>query len=291
MTGANGLTGRIEARFAELAEAGRAGLVTYLCAGDPDVETSTAIIEGLPKAGADVIEIGMPFTDPMADGPSIQAGALRALGAGMTLVKVLELVRRFRENDEKTPIVLMGYYNPIYHYGTERFLDDAKAAGVDGLIVVDLPPEEDEELCLPALERGIAFIRLATPTTDDKRLPTVLANTSGFIYYVSMTGITGVGAPTVDLVGRAVERIRAVSPLPVAVGFGIRTPEQAGEIAKVADATVVGSALVDRIANSLDEHGRPEPGLVDDLLGQVSDLANSIRSARDSSPRNGASPR
>ncbi|MEZ5935038.1 MAG: tryptophan synthase subunit alpha [Alphaproteobacteria bacterium] len=285
------MSGRIEARFAELREAGRAGLVTYLCAGDPDIETSTAIIEGLPEAGADVIEIGMPFTDPMADGPSIQAGALRALKAGMSLVKVLELVRHFRAGEQKTPIVLMGYYNPIYHYGAERFLDDAKAAGVDGLIVVDLPPEEDEELCLPALERGIAFIRLATPTTDDKRLPKVLSNTSGFIYYVSMTGITGVGAPTVELVDQAVRRIRAHSPLPVAVGFGIRTPEQAGEIAKVADAAVVGSALVDRIASSLDEDGRPDANLVDALLKQVSSLADSVKSARGAPPARGtASP-
>ena len=284
MSGDIVMSGRIEARFAELKEAGRAGLVTYLCAGDPDIETSTAIIQGLPAAGVDVIEIGMPFTDPMADGPSIQAGALRALEAGMTLAKVLELVRRFRIDDDKTPVVLMGYYNPIYHYGTERFLDDAKAAGADGLIVVDLPPEEDEELCLPALERGIAFIRLATPTTDDKRLPAVLANTSGFIYYVSMTGITGVGAPTVDLVDQAVQRIRAHSPLPVAVGFGIRTPEQAGEIAKVADAAVVGSALVDRIAQSLDDNGRPDAGLVDALLKQVSALADSVKSARRGAP-------
>ncbi len=279
------MSGRIEARFAELAEAGRAGLVTYLCAGDPDVETSTRIIEGLPAAGVDVIEIGMPFTDPMADGPAIQAGALRALAGGMNLARTLDLVRRFRTRDDKTPIVLMGYYNPIHHYGPERFLDDAKSAGADGLIVVDLPPEEDEELCLPALARGISFIRLATPTTDDKRLPAVLANTSGFIYYVSMTGITGVGAPTVELVGQAVERIRAHSQLPVAVGFGIRTPEQAGEIAKVADAAVVGSALVDRIANSLDDDGKASPDLVDKLLAQVSDLADSVRSARGAAPR------
>jgi tryptophan synthase alpha chain len=274
------MSGRIEARFAELAEAGRAGLVTYLCAGDPDAETSARIIEGLPTAGVDVIEIGMPFTDPMADGPSIQAGALRALAGGMTLTGTLDLVRRFRAGDDRTPVVLMGYYNPIYHYGPERFLDDAKEAGADGLIVVDLPPEEDEELCIPALERGIAFIRLATPTTDDERLPAVLENTSGFIYYVSMTGITGVGAPTVELVGQAVERIRAHSPLPVAVGFGIRTPEQASEIAKVADAAVVGSALVDRIADSLDDQGKPSPGLVPALLGQVKDLADSVRTAR-----------
>ncbi len=274
------MTGRIETRFAELAEAGRAGLVTYLCAGDPDIETSARIIEGLPAAGVDVIEIGMPFTDPMADGPSIQAGALRALKAGMSLVKVLELVRRFRQSDAKTPVVLMGYYNPIYHYGAERFLDDAKSAGADGLIVVDLPPEEDEELCLPALERGISFIRLATPTTDDQRLPAVLANTSGFIYYVSMNGITGVGAPTVDLVDQAVQRIRAHSQLPVAVGFGIRTPEQAGNIARVADAAVVGSALVDSIANGLDDDGRARPELIENLLSQVGSLAESVRAAR-----------
>ena len=274
------MSARIEARFAELREANRAGLVTYLCAGDPDIETSTRIIEGLPEAGVDIIEIGMPFTDPMADGPSIQAGALRALGAGMNLKKVLDLVRHFREGDDQTPIVLMGYYNPIYHYGTERFLDDAMAVGVDGLIVVDLPPEEDAELCLPALERGISFIRLATPTTDDKRLPAVLANTSGFIYYVSMAGITGVGAPTVDLVGQAVERIRTHSSLPIAVGFGIRTPEQAGNIARVADAAVVGSALVDRIASELDDKGKASPDLVNNLLLQVKDLASSVRSAR-----------
>ena len=274
------MSGRIEARFSDLNKAGRAGLVTYLCAGDPDIETSIKIIEGLPAAGADVIEIGMPFTDPMADGPSIQAGALRALKAGMSLHKVLELVREFRTKDSQTPIVLMGYYNPIYHYGAERFLDDMKAAGADGLIIVDLPPEEDAELCLPALERGLAFIRLATPTTDDQRLPKVLSNTSGFIYYVSMTGITGVGAPTVELVEQAVQRIRAHSQLPVAVGFGIRTPEQAGEIAKVADATVVGSALVDRIAAHLDDEGRPDPGLVEALLADVQALSQSIHSAR-----------
>ncbi len=279
------MPGRIQARFAELKEADRAGLVTYLCAGDPDVETSTRIIESLPEAGVDIIEIGMPFTDPMADGPSIQAGALRALASGMSIARTLDLVCHFRTKDEKTPIVLMGYYNPIYHYGPERFLDDAKTAGVDGLIVVDLPPEEDEELCIPAIDRGISFIRLATPTTDDERLPAVLENTSGFIYYVSMTGITGVGAPTVDRVGQAVERIRAHSPLPVAVGFGIRTPEQAGEIAKVADAAVVGSALVDKIAANLDEEGRPGAGLVDDLLADVRALATSVRSAREVAPQ------
>ena len=205
------MSGRIERRFAALKEANRAGLVIYLCTGDPDAQTSAELFAGLPEAGADVIEIGMPFTDPMADGPSIQAGSLRALKAGMTLAGTLELVRGFRRRDAKTPVVLMGYYNPIYHYGTERFLDEAKAAGVDGLIVVDLPPEEDDEFCLPALARGLCFIRLATPTTDDRRLPKVLGNTSGFIYYVSMTGITGVGAPVVDL---AAGRSRACAATP-----------------------------------------------------------------------------
>jgi tryptophan synthase alpha chain len=272
--------GRIERRFAALKEANRAGLVTYLCAGDPDPQTSAEPIAGLPEAGADVIEIGMPFTDPMADGPTIQAGSLRALKAGMTLAGTLELVRGFRRRDADTPIVLMGYYNPIYHYGAERFLDEAKAAGVDGLIVVDLPPEEDDELCLPALAKGLSFIRLATPTTDDRRLPKVLSNTSGFIYYVSMTGITGVGAPVVVRVGQAVERLRRHTSLPVAVGFGIRTGDQAAEIARIADAAVVGSALVDRIAGSLDAQGRARPGLVRALHEQVEALALGVRGAR-----------
>jgi tryptophan synthase alpha chain len=274
------VSGRIERRFAALKEADRAGLVTYLCAGDPDPKTSAELIAGLPQAGADVIEIGMPFTDPMADGPSIQAGSLRALEAGMTLAGTLELVRGFRRRDDDTPIVLMGYYNPIYHYGAERFLEEAKAAGVDGLIVVDLPPEEDDELCLPALARDLCFIRLATPTTDDRRLPKVLGNTSGFIYYVSMTGITGVGAPVVDLVGQAVARLRRHTSLPVAVGFGIRTAQQAAEVAKVADAAVVGSALVDCIARSLDERGRAKAGLAAALHGQVQALAEGVRGAR-----------
>ena len=274
------MSGRIEARFAELRDAGRAGLVTYLCAGDPDVETSTRIIEGLPEAGADIIEIGMPFTDPMADGPSIQAGALRALASGMTLVKVLDLVRQFRTKDDQTPVVLMGYYNPIYHYGPERFLDDAKAAGADGLIIVDLPPEEDEELCLPALERGISFIRLATPTTDDKRLPAVLANTSG-LHLLRFDDRDHRRWRADGRPGRPGGQAHPCSfPLPVAVGFGIRTPEQAGNIARVADAAVVGSALVDRIASELDDDGKPSPTLVNNLLTQVSDLAESVRTAR-----------
>ncbi len=272
--------GRIERRFAELRAAGRAGLVTYLCAGDPDAETFWRILAELPAAGADVIEIGMPFTDPMADGPSIQAAALRALAAGMTLPKVLGLVRRFRELDQATPVVLMGYYNPIYRYGPERFLDDAKAAGADGLIVVDLPPEEDDELCLPALARGLCFIRLATPTTDERRLPKVLTNTSGFLYYVSMTGITGVGAAPVEQVRQAVHRIKAHTELPVAVGFGIRTPEQAAQIAKVADAAVVGSALVDTVAKGLDAAGHATAGLSQAVLGQVKALAAGVQAAR-----------
>jgi tryptophan synthase alpha chain len=274
------VNGRIERRFAELKEANRAGLVIYLCAGDPDPETSAGLIAGLPAAGADLIEIGMPFTDPMADGPAIQAASLRALKAGMTLTGTLDLVRGFRERDGETPVVLMGYYNPIWRRGAERFLEEARAAGVDGLIVVDLPPEEDDELCLPAQGKGLCFVRLATPTTDDRRLPKVLTNTSGFIYYVSITGITGVGAPVVDLVGRAVARLRRHTSLPVAVGFGIRTPEQAAEVARVADAAVVGSALVDRIARSLDGEGRPAPDLARTLHAQVRALAEGVRHAR-----------
>jgi tryptophan synthase alpha chain len=274
------VSGRIERRFTELEAAGRAGLVTFVCAGDPDVATSAAMLAGLPAAGADLIEIGMPFSDPMADGPAIQAGSLRALKAGMTLAGTLALVRRFRATDNATPLILMGYYNPIYSYGALRFLDDAKSAGVDGLIIVDLPPEEDDELCLPALARGLCFIRLATPTTDDRRLPKVLANTTGFIYYVSITGITGSGAPVAVQVQGAVARLRRHTGLPVAVGFGIRTPEQAGEIAAAADAVVVGSALVDRIARGLDAEGRAQPGLVEAVLHQVRELAAGVRSAK-----------
>jgi tryptophan synthase alpha chain len=274
------VSGRIERRFAALKEEGRAALVTYLSAGDPDRATFARILDGLPEAGADLIEVGMPFTDPMADGPSIQAASLRALAAGMTLNGVLDLVRGFRRAEDETPVVLMGYYNPIWNFGPERFLDEARAAGVDGLIIVDLPPEEDDELCLPALARRLDFIRLATPTTDDRRLPQVLTNTRGFIYYVSITGITGAGAPVVELVGRAVSRIKRQTELPVAVGFGIREPGQAAEIARVADAAVVGSALVDQIARSLDGEGRPRPGLVEDLLAKVRDLAQGVRGAR-----------
>jgi tryptophan synthase alpha chain len=271
---------RIERRFAELAQAGRAGLVTFLCAGDPDPETSAAILAGLPAAGADVIEIGMPFSDPMADGPAIQAGSLRALKAGMTLARTLDLVRHLRGRDEATPIVLMGYFNPIWRYGPERFLDDARAAGVDGLIVVDLPPEEDDELCAPARGRGLHFIRLVTPTTDDRRLPKVLGNASGFLYYVSIAGITGTKAPLADQVGAAVARLRAHSALPVAVGFGIRTPAQAAAIARVADAAVIGSALVGHIADALEGNGGAPPSLAESLFDQVGELAAAVRTAR-----------
>ena len=275
------MSARIERRFAELRSAGRAGLVTFLTAGDPDAPTTARLLAGLPAAGADLIELGMPFSDPMADGPAIQAASLRALRAGMTLPGVLELVRGFRAHDDHTPLILMGYFNPIWSYGPVRFLDDAKAAGVDGLIVVDLPPEEDDELCRPALAAGLNFIRLATPTTDEHRLPKVLTNTSGFLYYVSMTGITGVGRPVADLVGEAVRRIRRHTDLPVAVGFGIRTPEQAAEIARVADAAVVGSALVEVIAGGIDDAGQPKAGLEEALLDRVRALAGGVRPARD----------
>src|ERR1700688_3434936 len=246
------MTTRIDARFAELKKEGRSAFVTFLMAGDPDPATSLGIVKAMPKAGADIIEIGMPFTDPMADGPSIQAAGLRALKAGMTLKKTLELVRGFRKEDNATPLVLMGYYNPIYIYGVDAFLADAKSAGVDGLIIVDLPPEEDAELCVPALKAGLNFIRLATPTTDDKRLPAVLANTSGFVYYVAITGITGAAAPDTGQVAAAVARIKRHTALPVAVGFGVRTPAQARAIAAVADGVVVGSALIDALRQSLD---------------------------------------
>ena len=272
--------GRISRRFAALADEGRGGLVAFVTAGDPDFDTAMAILVGLPAAGADVIELGMPFTDPMADGPSIQASSLRALRSGQTLKKTLAMVRAFRAGDGDTPVVLMGYYNPIYIYGNEAFLEDARDAGVDGLIVVDLPPEEDEELCLPAISRGLNFIRLATPTTDDARLPRVLANTSGFVYYVSITGITGAKSAAADTIAKAVARLHRHTELPVAVGFGIRTPEHAAAVARVADAAVVGSALVDRVKANLDEARRPGSGLVDDVLGLVGDLATGVRAAR-----------
>jgi len=274
------MTTRIDTRFAELAKQGRSAFVTFLMAGDPDPATSLEIIKALPKSGADVIEIGMPFTDPMADGPSIQAAGLRALKAGMTLKKTLELVRGFRKDDNATPIVLMGYYNPIYIYGVDKFLVDAKAAGVDGLIIVDLPPEEDDELCLPAMKAGLNFIRLATPTTDDKRLPAVLANTSGFVYYVSITGITGAAAADSSAVSEAVARIKRHTKLPVCVGFGIRTPETARAIASHANGAVVGTALVDALKNSLDAEGRATAKTVNAVAELTAALAQGVKGAQ-----------
>jgi tryptophan synthase alpha chain len=274
------MTTRIDARFAQLKKERRSAFVTFLMAGDPDPATSLAIIKALPKAGADVIEIGMPFTDPMADGPAIQAAGLRALKAGMTLKKTLALVRDFRKDDDATPLVLMGYYNPIYIYGVEQFLADAKSAGVDGLIVVDLPPEEDSELCVPAMKAGLNFIRLATPTTDDKRLPAVLANTSGFVYYVSVTGITGSASADSGVVGEAVARIKRHTALPVCVGFGIRTPEAAAAIAAKADGAVVGSALVDALRGSLDGNGKATAKTVAAVVELATALAAGVRSAK-----------
>jgi tryptophan synthase alpha chain len=271
---------RIEQRFAALKGAGRAGLVTYLTCGDPDLQSFAQILEGLPQAGADLIEVGMPFSDPMADGPAIQAAGLRALKAGTTLRAVLGSIHAFRAKDDATPIILMGYYNPIYRYGVPRFLEDAKASGVDGLIIVDLPPEHDEELCLPAQRAGIDFIRLATPTTDDRRLPKVLAHTSGFIYYVSIAGITGTKSAASESVAAAVARLKRHTALPVAVGFGIRTPAQAREVARIADAAVVGTALVERVAAALDGGGKPSPGLAQSVLSAVRDLAQGVREAR-----------
>ncbi|AWM10390.1 tryptophan synthase subunit alpha [Bradyrhizobium symbiodeficiens] len=274
------MTTRIDTRFAELAKQGRSAFVTFLMAGDPDPATSLEIIKALPKSGADVIEIGMPFTDPMADGPSIQAAGLRALKAGMTLKKTLELVRGFRKDDNATPIVLMGYYNPIYIYGVDKFLVDAKSAGVDGLIIVDLPPEEDDELCLPAMKAGLNFIRLATPTTDDKRLPAVLANTSGFVYYVSITGITGAATADSSAVSEAVARIKRHTKLPVCVGFGIRTPETARDIASHANGAVVGTALVDALKNSLDVEGRATGKTVNAVAELTAALAQGVKGAQ-----------
>ena len=274
------MTTRIDRRFAALKDEGRAALVTFTMAGDPDYDASLAIAKALPKAGADLIELGMPFSDPMADGPAIQAAGQRALRGGQTLKKTLSLVREFRKDDDATPIVLMGYYNPIYIYGVDKFLADAKSAGVDGLIVVDLPPEEDEELCLPALKAGVNFIRLATPTTDDKRLPAVLANTSGFVYYVSITGITGAATPDAGKVATAVARIKRHTKLPVAVGFGVRDAESARAIAERADAVVVGSALVDVLRASLDKNGKAGPGTVKAVTELVAALAKGVRSAR-----------
>jgi len=274
------MTTRIDRRFAQLKTEGRAALVTFLTAGDPDTETSLALLRAIPAAGADVVELGMPFTDPMADGPAIQMSSQRALKAGQTLKKTLAMVRAFRQGDDATPLVLMGYYNPIYIYGVDRFLRDAKSAGVDGLIVVDLPPEEDEELCLPALKAGMNFIRLATPTTDDKRLPAVLVNTSGFVYYVSITGITGAAMANPAKVTAAVARIKRHTKLPVAVGFGVRTAEQAAVIAAGADGVVVGSALVNALKASLDRDDKATAKTVTAVVNLVAELARGVRSAR-----------
>jgi tryptophan synthase alpha chain len=271
------MTTRIDRRFAALKKAGRPALVTFTTAGDPDYATSRKILFGLPKAGADVIELGMPFSDPMADGPAIQAGGLRALASGQDMKKTLKLVAEFREQDNDTPIVLMGYVNPIYVYPMEAFLDDAKAAGVDGLIIVDAPPEMDDEICLPAVERGLNFIRLATPTTDAKRLPAVLKNTSGFVYYVSIAGITGTAAPDAGAVHAQVARIKKSTDLPVCVGFGIKTPAQAKAIAKGADGVVVGSALVSAIEASLDKAGKATAKTPAAVLDLVKALAAALR--------------
>ncbi len=266
---------RIDRRMATLKEQGRPALVTYMMGGDPDYDSALSVMRALPQAGADIIELGMPFSDPMADGPAIQAAGLRALKGGQTLKKTLAMAMDFRAADDDTPIVLMGYYNPIYSYGVAAFLKDAKAAGIDGLIVVDLPPEMDDELCVPALEAGLNFIRLATPTTDDKRLPTVLQNTSGFVYYVSMTGITGSALPDTSRVGQAVGRIKAHTPLPVCVGFGVKSPEQAAAIAAAADGVVVGTAIVNAVAATLDADGRRGA----DPAAAVSTLVASLKTA------------
>ncbi len=266
---------RLQSRFAALKQENRAALVTFVTAGDPDYATSLEILKGLPDAGADVIELGMPFTDPMADGPAIQLANIRALGNGQNMAKTLQMVREFRTTNQDTPLVLMGYYNPIFCYGVARFVADAKEAGVDGLIVVDLPPEHNDELCDPAQAAGIDFIRLTTPTTDDARLPTVLAGSSGFVYYVSVAGVTGAGAASMDQVEEAVARLRRHTDLPLCIGFGIRTPEHAAEIAKRADGAVVGSALIDRIAKAASKEQA-----VSDVLGLCRELAAGVRGAR-----------
>jgi tryptophan synthase alpha chain len=271
---------RIERRFAALREEGRAGLVTYLTAGDPDPDTSARLLGGLAAAGADLIEIGMPFSDPMADGPAIQEAGQRALKAGMSLRRTLALVRELRRADDETPIVLMGYYNPIYRYGPESFAQDAAAAGVDGVIVVDLPPEEDAELTKPARRAGLDFIRLATPTSDDQRLPRIVEHASGFIYYVAVAGITGTRSADAASVAAAVTRLRRFTGLPIAVGFGIRTPQQAAEVARAADAAAIGTALVQRLALNLNPDNTAKPGLVDAVLADIRGLAQGVRDAR-----------
>ncbi len=273
------MTTRIDTRFEALKKEGRPALVTFLTGGDPDFGTSLAIIKGLPAAGADVIEIGMPFSDPMADGPSIQAAGLRSLANGHTMEKTLSMVKSFREDDNETPIVLMGYYNPIYSYGAEKFLDDAKEAGVDGFIIVDLPAEMDDELCIPSIERGLNFIRLATPTTDEKRLPRVLTNTSGFLYYVSINGITGMAAPEPGGVARSVAHIKASTDIPICVGFGVRSAEQAEAIGRAADGVVVGTALVNAVADSLDDEGLATGSTVSAVTSLVAELAVGVRAA------------
>ncbi|WP_105404808.1 tryptophan synthase subunit alpha [Neorhizobium sp. T7_12] len=274
------MTARMDKRFAALKAEGRPALITYIMGGDPDFETSLGIMKALPDAGADLIELGMPFSDPMADGPAVQMAGQRALKDGQTLAKTLELARRFREGDTETPIVMMGYYNPIYVYGVEKFLDDVIASGIDGLIVVDLPPEMDDELCIPALAKGVNFIRLATPTTDDKRLPAVLKNTSGFVYYVSMNGITGSALPDPSLIGGAVKRIKGHTALPVCVGFGVKTADHAKAIGAAADGVVVGSAIVSQIAGSLTKDGKAGPDTVAAVATLVRGLATGVRAAR-----------
>lgn len=274
------MTTRIDRRMAALKQEGRPALVTYFMGGDPDYDTSLEIMKALPKAGSDIIELGMPFSDPMADGPAIQAAGLRALRAGQTLKKTLAMAADFRKEDDETPIVLMGYYNPIYSYGVDSFLADAKASGIDGLIVVDLPPEMDEELCIPALKAGVNFIRLATPTTDDHRLPKVLQNTSGFVYYVSMTGITGSALPDTTNVAAAVSRIKAHTNLPVCVGFGVKTAEQARAIGASADGVVVGTAIVNAVANVIDGNGKMTANPAEAVATLVDGLARGVRRAR-----------
>lgn len=276
-------TGRIEATFARLREEGRAGLVTFTTAGDPDRETAFEILNAVARGGADLIEVGMPFSDPMADGPIVEAAGHRALKAGIKIHQILDMVRRFREDDDATPIVLMGYFNPIYHYGVEKFSQDAVTAGVDGLIIVDLPPEEDAELRLPAAHAGLRLIRLATPTTDEKRLPRIIDHASGFIYYVAVAGITGTKSSVASDVSHAVARIKAETDVPVAVGFGIKTPEQAAEIAKTSDAVVVGSAIVRIVADNLDQDGRATPGIASKIEDFVGTLATAVRKARTAS--------
>ena len=266
---------RLQSRFAALKQQNRAALVTFVTAGDPDYATSLSILKGLPAAGADVIELGMPFTDPMADGPAIQLANIRALGGHQDMIKTLQMVREFRAGNSDTPLVLMGYFNPIHHYGVPRFIEEAKAAGVDGLIVVDLPPEHNEDLCDPAQAAGLDFIRLTTPTTDDARLPTVLNGSSGFVYYVSVAGVTGAGAATLEHVEQAVARLRRHTDLPISIGFGIRTPEHAATIARLADGVVVGSALIDQIANA----ASPQQA-IDGVLGLCRELAEGVRDAR-----------